>query len=578
MDIGLLISTFVADAGVNSVLPASPAGRSADRFAAKTPGIITTDNTLANDRPEPIVSPTHPRDFSHTLRKQVTAEDTAVRSPESQACPCKSQAGVKTKNSESKIQDEPAFGGSTLPEPVRDLLAKVVPAFGGLTLPEPVRDLLAKVVPAKAISVKPKTLQESAQLLTKLIGNKILLGSNQTRPGLKTVLLGISGGSTLAKTSNAEIKNGNQVTMATAKALAAPQSGKESVSKALTTDSEATAAVGKMTTAGSTLASGAAKASLLSGKAIPTGEKSAMADRVEVQSSTPHQKSDLLHSVFGAGQTSKAIPVSPGKSTPVAERQGTRGEQRGTTDVHRPSSIVHPESRSGTSGESILKHLNHPEGIQVSANQTKNKGGSQGRATADESRETTDVHHPSSSALTSRTTPLGRTSPGDVSAGIKEQVQEFISSSLSNPQSAAGGGSQRLTIHLNPPELGRVSIKFQEQAGQITGLMEVSKAQTRYEIEQALPGIIRNLADSGVQIKRLEVVLTESAAGGEHPAFGGASGRSAEGGGNPALQGNNPASVEINEWLADVNPPEAGLGFTQPHLQSAAGGSINMLI
>ncbi|MHC4109928.1 MAG: hypothetical protein ACYSUY_02575, partial [Planctomycetota bacterium] len=56
--------------------------------------------------------------------------------------------------------------------------------------------------------------------------------------------------------------------------------------------------------------------------------------------------------------------------------------------------------------------------------------------------------------------------------------------------------------------MGKVFIKFEEQDNQITGLLEISKAQTRYEVERALPQIIQNLADSGIQVRRLEVMLT----------------------------------------------------------------------
>ena len=71
------------------------------------------------------------------------------------------------------------------------------------------------------------------------------------------------------------------------------------------------------------------------------------------------------------------------------------------------------------------------------------------------------------------------------------------------------GQNQQITIQLNPPELGKVLIKFQEQDNQITGLLEVSKTQTRIEIEQAIPQIIRSLQDSGIQIKRLDVALSQ---------------------------------------------------------------------
>ena len=93
-------------------------------------------------------------------------------------------------------------------------------------------------------------------------------------------------------------------------------------------------------------------------------------------------------------------------------------------------------------------------------------------------------------------------STGDLSAGIREQILQSIHGSLS-------GSDRQISIRLNPPELGKVFIKFQEHDAQITGLLEVGRTQTRYQIEQALPQIIRDLQDSGVQIKRLEVVLTE---------------------------------------------------------------------
>lgn len=90
----------------------------------------------------------------------------------------------------------------------------------------------------------------------------------------------------------------------------------------------------------------------------------------------------------------------------------------------------------------------------------------------------------------------------NISWSIKDQILGSIQSSLSN-------GEREINIRLNPPGLGKVVIKFQEQNAQITGLLEVTETQTRYELEQALPQLIRDLQDSGIEIKRLEVVLAE---------------------------------------------------------------------
>lgn len=71
------------------------------------------------------------------------------------------------------------------------------------------------------------------------------------------------------------------------------------------------------------------------------------------------------------------------------------------------------------------------------------------------------------------------------------------------------GGDQEIRIVLNPPDLGSVRILFRQSGGEITGVLEVEKAETRHDIERSLPDIIATLQESGVQVKRIEVVLNE---------------------------------------------------------------------
>jgi flagellar hook-length control protein FliK len=150
-----------------------------------------------------------------------------------------------------------------------------------------------------------------------------------------------------------------------------------------------------------------------------------------------------------------------------------------------------------------------PAQAQVSTNQTKDHGSSASNNASNSDFEQMLSSHNARTPITEQTSAFspvakaaGNPSPTDGFANIGEQIQGTINSSLRR-------GDQQITIHLNPPELGRVFIKFREQQGQITGLLQVDKIQTRHEIEQALPQIVRNLADLGVQIKRLEVTLTD---------------------------------------------------------------------
>ena len=92
--------------------------------------------------------------------------------------------------------------------------------------------------------------------------------------------------------------------------------------------------------------------------------------------------------------------------------------------------------------------------------------------------------------------------PAPTSQSIAEQIAESVSGSTSRSDG-------NIVVRLNPPELGTVVLKFQQQSDEVNGLLEVSKSQTKYEIEQVLPQILRSLQDGGIQIKKLEVVLMD---------------------------------------------------------------------
>jgi|GEM_PF-1828887 len=108
------------------------------------------------------------------------------------------------------------------------------------------------------------------------------------------------------------------------------------------------------------------------------------------------------------------------------------------------------------------------------------------------------------SSTLSQTTRIANDAPPSpdligVGGNVSQQIAVSIEGSLRQ-------GDTHLTVYLNPPELGEVFVRFQQEQDQkITVLFEVNKPETRREIELTLPQIMRNLQDSGVQIRRLEV-------------------------------------------------------------------------
>ncbi len=85
---------------------------------------------------------------------------------------------------------------------------------------------------------------------------------------------------------------------------------------------------------------------------------------------------------------------------------------------------------------------------------------------------------------------------------IGEQILDSVQASLSR-------GDRQVLVRLHPPELGTVLVRFREQGEHITALLEVGRSDTRHEIEQALPQVLRGLQDAGVQVRRFEVVMSD---------------------------------------------------------------------
>ncbi len=149
---------------------------------------------------------------------------------------------------------------------------------------------------------------------------------------------------------------------------------------------------------------------------------------------------------------------------------------------------------------------------------------------------------------------------------LGRQIQESVSSTY-HP------GTKQILIRLDPPELGKITIRFIERPEGITGLLQVDNPRTQKEIQQSLPGIIQTLQNADVQIKKIEVVLSNQQ---DSNAFGGQSAGHNGGFGQespqyPHSMGQTPS---YNQWRS--NPQH----LNDPASPQAvwADNSIDMLI
>ncbi len=157
------------------------------------------------------------------------------------------------------------------------------------------------------------------------------------------------------------------------------------------------------------------------------------------------------------------------------------------------------------------------------------------------------------------------TANADFAANIREQIEGTIQSSFSS-------GNQQIIIRLNPPELGRVAVRFQEQSDNVAGIIHVEKPQTKEQIQQAIPEIIQNLQNSGIQIKTIEVVLTNQQ--GHHVPHDQSSGGQNNWSGQQNPSNPEPQRNTYNEFMTNVD----GVAEIREGHANFFEGSINILI
>ncbi len=579
------------------------------------PESTTADNMPAIARNESVNKPT--QDFRQTLRKSQSPR----HDHRDNTKPDKQEPASATTSKTNPIQSLPAPANPiTLGAYVKEAATKMEPKTGRqlAQLIADVKDDKSNPVTgqaAKSDEIKLLVTTDKGQLGLKTIlpeSSKGQTGLQSTLPNtsknqseLQTVLSNIPESTPTADTQPGESKNTDKIsvsngTVITTKAITNGENIKELIPDALAgTNHKTTETNEKTPPVDTSVVAGNPKSSVLSGKkpgpdtlvdddSKTTSVDTTLTDKSAI--SNNNEKTPALNTDFSMVQgkfaepKSQSVGTAPEQSTPITN---TPSDSKTTANkILSESSGGNSKESSDTgkksSNDSTVQKLNITD-IQVSTNQTKinnsatfnnNSNSELEQILAHNNSETPVTEQSSSSAEGAKTADLPvQTSLGSVSADIGKQILESIHSSLIQK-----GQSQQITVRLNPPELGRVFIKFQEQDNQITGLLEVSKTQTRTEIEQALPQIVRSLQESGIQIKRLDVVLSEE----EQPEQEALRDQTLQNGwtqqqdsANSYMGGNNPDASEINEWLINNNSYQS---ISELQEALTTDESINMLI
>jgi len=136
---------------------------------------------------------------------------------------------------------------------------------------------------------------------------------------------------------------------------------------------------------------------------------------------------------------------------------------------------------------------------------------------------------------------------------VANQVTEALRARLAHQ-------GEQVVVRLDPPELGRIRVTFRGEGNELRAVMEVDNAKTLSELQREAPPLIQRLADSGIQLRRLEFVLNEPAAsqGGEgayaQPQQGHGFQQQQAGQQQSSAGGQSPTGEQADAEAADAHP------------------------
>jgi flagellar hook-length control protein FliK len=522
---------------------------------ASTKETATTDNIQSGNQNEPVAKPSE--SFSQTLRKKIAAR----KSTEDNA-----QADEETKKQDENLAETPKI--------VCSAKSLIPPAT--LTQPE----VLDKTIDVKVDNQLQQQIESKIPVESQVPEKSVQLLTESKNPQISSLIIEAD-------------KKPDTVSTPDNKALQPTVDQNQVKSEMITPDISDNSPIDKKNNkeAASVADAGDSKITI----AYPAGgeliSQTLSDDSNDNKAAADSKKSVTISTLTIPLVAETILPAKPVViSTPSSNEQNQESPvQTAETTTTNKADINQKDSRSKTEFSDLLKDNKfNIETLSVkSVEQKMSQPQTQPSALQAEKRDDLSLKQTSGPDMElGKQTPLVNnvqpvisehssastasakvTGNAEAAVSVSSQIQQSIHSSFRS-------NSQEIIIHLNPPELGKVTIKFTEQDNAITGLLQVDKSQTRSQIQQALPEIIQNLHNSGIQIKNIEVVLTnqqeqytpkdQSSAAGQN----GWSGH--QNSPNPEAQRNNNFYSEQLTYTNNLTE------LAEPRMQFI-GSSINML-
>ena len=220
--------------------------------------------------------------------------------------------------------------------------------------------------------------------------------------------------------------------------------------------------------------------------------------------------SELLTAKNSNGKDVKLQPVVevPASAQTVISNRKEIQSQKQAQKIEKPKNKIQQLNSKLNGDEEIQKGISYIDKIQILQASEQSSTNSQTNPVRNSESLAQNLTSSNTAAQIDLDKPLPETAknsqPIRTTINLGEQIQDtarlFIHSN-----------KNQLMVRLNPPELGSIFLKVSDKDGEISGLLKVSNLQAQSEIQQQLPEILRNLEEAGINIKRFDCIVDDSA-------------------------------------------------------------------
>ena len=258
-----------------------------------------------------------------------------------------------------------------------------------------------------------------------------------------------------------------------------------------------------------------------------------------------------------SAETKPLLVESAGKQPAEQKFQSNKSTQGPTTQTNAARAEGNPSARQASTEAAKVDQTEQdkPVTTATAAKSPPQTGGFD----SDLSGTTAVAQTPT--AGTASTSQSVQTAPQAAAASTANSPDSAVSSQIAQAlRASVVRAGEHVVVRMHPPELGRVRVTFEAEGKELRAVLQADSIRTLSVLQREAPALFNRLADSGIQLKRMDFVLNEQS----NEQTGSEGSLQAHNGNGSQRQGaNQQVGTEPNDTLTDEQEPPEG-AETQP--------------